>query len=191
MSTVFDIVLWSATFILTNFEKYFENFAPYCIILNFVDSNTRKVLTNKSVKTNQISNNLFDKIYQHRHRIRKTGTNVILICFVIQRFYLGGQFMQAFVLDRSTSTCLCASAPSTTAMWPPEEQSSLLSWSEHSWSSPPSPSHALMGISSNVQRRCFQSALTSGRIISSGWPSPCSWPMSPSSWSPCTSAKSL
>ena len=102
MSTVFDIVLWSATFILTNFEKYFENLAPFCIILNFVDSNTRKVLTNKSVKTNQISNNLFDKIYQHRHRIRKTGTNVILICFVIQRFYLGGQFMQAFVLDRST-----------------------------------------------------------------------------------------
>ena len=44
MSTVFDIVLWSATFILTNFEKYFENLAPFCIILNFVDSNTRKVL---------------------------------------------------------------------------------------------------------------------------------------------------
>ena len=59
-------------------------------------------MANKLVQTNQISNNLFDKIYQHRHRIRKTGTNVILICFVIQQFYLEGQFMQAFVLDRST-----------------------------------------------------------------------------------------
>ena len=57
-------------------------------------------MANKLVQTNQISNNLFDKIYQHR--IRKTGTNVILIFFVIQQFYLGGQFMQAFVLDRST-----------------------------------------------------------------------------------------
>ena len=57
-------------------------------------------MANKLVQTNQISNNLFDKIYQHR--IRKTGTNVILICFVIQQFYLEGQFMQAFVLDRST-----------------------------------------------------------------------------------------
>ena len=30
-------------------------------------------MANKLVQTNQISNNLFDKIYQHR--IRKTGTN--------------------------------------------------------------------------------------------------------------------
>ena len=49
MSTVFDIVIWSATFILTNFEKYFENLAPFCILLNFVDSSTRKVLKLQSI----------------------------------------------------------------------------------------------------------------------------------------------
>ena len=64
MSTVFDIVVWSATFILTNFEKYFKNLAPFCIILNFVDSNTRKVLKWQTNQFKQIKY-LFDIINLH------------------------------------------------------------------------------------------------------------------------------
>ena len=64
MSTVFDIVVWSATFILANFEQYFKNLAPFCIILNFVDSNTRKVLKWQTNQFKQIKY-LFDIINLH------------------------------------------------------------------------------------------------------------------------------
>ena len=103
MSTVFDIVVWSATFILTNFEKYFENLAPFCIILNFVDSNTRKVLKwqTKFKQIKYLIICLIKFINIESERLAQIA-NVILIFFVIQQFYLGGQFMQAFVLDRST-----------------------------------------------------------------------------------------
>ena len=80
MSTVFDIVVWSATFILANFEQYFKNLAPFCIILNFVDSNTRKVLKWQTNQFEQIKY-LFDIIYLHR--IRKTGhrCNLDMFCY--------------------------------------------------------------------------------------------------------------
>ena len=59
-------------------------------------------MANKSVQTNQISIICLIKFINIESERLAQIANVILIFFVIQQFYLGGQFMQAFVLDRST-----------------------------------------------------------------------------------------